>query len=296
MKKNFLDLPKNFSDFEKSKIVVVSFPFEKTSSYIKGTKFGPEKIIKASCQVELFDEETEKEVFREIGIATLRIKPKIKTEKALTQLSEIVSHIYELNKIPIVLGGEHTLTIGSFGATLKKYKNLTLCQFDAHADLRDSYQGNKYSHAAVMRRCFEFSEDFNLVQVGIRNISNEEKDGREYDFWKNNQSRIKTFWAKEMNLWRIEEIVDSCRENVYLTFDLDVFDSAIMPSVGTPEPGGLNWYQVLEILKKICQKRKVVGADFVEFCPIKGLVAPDFLVAKLIYKFINYLYAYEKST
>lgn len=296
MKKNFLDLDKKFSDFEKSKIVIVPFGLEKSTSYSRGTRNGPNAIIKASQEVELFDEEAEKEIFREIGIATLKIKPQREINKALGQLSEIVSHIYELNKIPIVLGGEHTLTIGSFGATLKKYpasdgtsKNLTLLQFDAHADLRDSLDGDKNSHAAAMRRCLEISNNFNLVQIGIRNISNEEKDGREYKFWKDNQHRLKTFWAREMNLWQLEEIINSCRENIYLTFDVDVFDSGLMPSSSTPEPGGLNWYQILDILKVVCQKRKIVGADFVEFCPIKGIVAPDFLVAKLIYKFISYL-------
>jgi agmatinase len=295
-KKNFLGLEKNFSDFEKSKVVIVPFGFERSTSYIKGTKFGPEAIIKASWQVELFDEEFEKEIFREIGIATLKIKRKKRVKEALNQLSEIVFHLYELNKLPIILGGEHTLTIGSLTATIKKYKNLTLLQFDAHADLRDSYQNDKYSHGSVMRRCLEISENFNLVQIGIRNISNEEKDGKEYEFLKNNQKRIKTFWAREMDFWQIEEIIKNLNENIYLTFDLDVFDPAIMPSVGTPEPGGLSWYQVLKILKEICQKRKIVGADFVEFCPIKNFSAPDFLVAKLIYKFISYLYAYERRT
>ena len=147
-----------------------------------------------------------------------------------------------------------------------------------------------------MRRCLEISENFNLVQIGIRNVSNEEKDGKEYEFLKNNQERIKTFWVREMDFWQIEEIIKNLNKNIYLTFDLDVFDPAIMPSVGTPEPGGLSWYQVLKILKEICQKRKIVGADFVEFCPIKNFSAPDFLVAKLIYKFISYLYAYERRT
>lgn len=293
-KDNFLDLPKEFSNFKKSKIVIIPFGLERSTSYGQGTKNGPRAIIKASHQVELFDEELKREVYK-IGITTLKeIKPKKQIKKALAQFSRVIKNIYKKNKFPIILGGEHTLTIGAFKTALEKYKNLTLLQFDAHADLRNSYQNNQYSHAAAMRRCLEISESFNLVQIGIRNISHEEKEGAEYDFWQNNQKRIKTFWAREMVEWRVNEIIGNCRQNVYLTFDLDVFDSGIMPSTGTPEPGGLNWYQILEIIKAIIKKRKIIGADFVEFCPIKGLMAPDFLAAKLIYKFISYLVRYQK--
>lgn len=293
-KDNFLDLPKEFSNFKKSKIVIIPFGLERSTSYGQGTKNGPRAIIKASHQVELFDEELKREVYK-IGITTLKeIKPKKQIKKALAQFSRVIKNIYKKNKFPIILGGEHTLTIGAFKAALEKYKNLTLLQFDAHADLRNSYQNNQYSHAAAMRRCLEISESFNLIQIGIRNISHEEKEGAEYDFWQNNQKRIKTFWAREMDEWRVNEIIGNCRQNVYLTFDLDVFDSGIMPSTGTPEPGGLNWYQILEIIKAIIKKRKIIGADFVELCPIKGLVAPDFLAAKLIYKFISYLVRYQK--
>jgi len=287
--KNFLDLKPEFSNLENSKVVIIPFGLEQSVSYGQGTQNGPEAIIKASGEVELFDEELEKEIYREAGIATLeKIKPSREARKALEQLYQITKEVYNFGKLPIVLGGEHTLTQGSFKAALEKYNNLTLLQFDAHADQRDSFEDNKYSHGAVMRRSLELSPDFNLVQIGIRNISNEPSEGGEFDFWKANQGRIKTFWAKDMKSWQTEDIVAVCRENVYLTFDVDAFDSSVMPSTGTPEPGGLGWYQVLDILKKIIAKKKIIGADFVELAPIKNLSAPDFTVAKLIYKIIGY--------
>ncbi len=285
MKKNFLNLEKKFSDFEKSKIIIVSFPFEKTTSYLKGTKFGPEKIINASSQVELFDEE-EWFVPSKIGISTLIIKPFKGHEKALKQLEKIVKKILDLKKFPIILGGEHSITIGSLKAVQKFFKKFTLLQFDAHADLRDSWLGLKLSHAAVMRRCLEIDNNINLVQVGVRNISEEE-----LPFFEKNKKRIKTFWAKK---WQKDKILKFCQKNIFLTFDFDVLDPSIMPSVGTPEPAGLDWDRTLDLLKMICQKRKIICADFVEFRPIKDFVAPDFLAAKLIYKFISYLVKFQR--
>ncbi|MFN3301758.1 MAG: agmatinase [Patescibacteria group bacterium] len=287
MKKNFLDLEEKFSDFKKSKIVVVSFPFEKTSSYFKGTRFGPEKIIEASWQVELFDEELWFAPYK-VGISTLRMKPSKIHKKALNQLEKKIEKILNLKKFPIILGGEHSITIGSLKAILKKFQKFTLLQFDAHLDLRDSWLGSRLSHAAVMRRCLEFDKNINLVQIGIRNVSEEEKL-----FLEKNKNRIKTFFAKDKKKWQKNKILKFCQKNVFLTFDFDVLDSSIMPSVGTPEPGGLDWNEILNLLKMICQKRKIITADFIEFCPIKGLIAPDFLAAKLIYKFIGYLVKYN---
>lgn len=295
--KNFLDLPKEFSNFKKSKIVIVPFGFEKTSSYIKGTRLAPEAIIKASSQVELWDEE---EWFapHKAGLATLKIKKIEKNhQKAINQLSEIIKKIYLFKKFPIILGGEHSITIGSLRAALKFFKKFTLCQFDAHTDLRNSWLGSKLSHAAAMKRCLELNKNVNLVQIGVRNVSEEE-----LPFWRKNirqrrtslgLERIKTFWAKDRKKWRETEILKFCQKNIFLTFDFDALDLGICPSLAAPEPGGLDWYETLDLLKLICQKRKIVGADFVELCPIRGLVAPDFLAAKLIYKFISYLVKYN---
>jgi agmatinase len=289
-KKNFLDLPLKCSNWENSKVIVVPFGLETSVSYGHGTKNGPRAIIEASQEVELFDEELVKETYKEIALGTLEeFSLAKKVDQSLDQLKNIVEEIVEAKKFPIILGGEHTLTKAPINFLKDQYKNLTILQFDAHADLRDSLEGDKNSHATVMRRCLELSPNINLVQIGIRNISRAETDGGEYDFWQNNQNRIKTFWAREMENWKIEEMLNACQENVYLSFDVDAFDPSIMPSTGTPEPGGLKWHQVLAILKNVSQKKRIIGADFVELAPIKDFPAPDFMMAKLIYKFIGYL-------
>lgn len=281
--KNFLDIPQ---DLKKAQIFIVSFGFEATTTFGAGAAQGPEAIIRASSQVELFDEELWQETYKKIGIATLKTEKPAKTiAGAKKQIAKIVLPILENKKFPIILGGEHSITPFILEAYKKAgYKDFSILQFDAHADLRDGYLGQKYSHAAAMRRSL-YSLGINLVQIGIRNISDEND---ELNFWKKSQHRIKTFWAKDKKSWKIEEILGELKEKVYLTFDVDVFDSSLMPSTGTPEPGGLDWYEVLEILRAVCQKKKIIGADFVELAPIKNLHAPDFLVAKLIYKFLGY--------
>jgi len=172
---------------------------------------------------------------------------------------------------------------------LKKFGQITILQFDAHADLRDEYDGTIYNHASVMRQCLKLNNggqsSVNLVQVGVRNIST---DTNEFGYWKKNQNKIKTFWAKDMVRWEISDIIKSLGENIYLTFDVDTFDCALMPSTGTPEPGGLSWYQTMEILKSVARERKIIGADVVELSPIAGFYAPDFVAAKLVYKIIGY--------
>lgn len=289
-KKNFLNLPLESSTWEKSKIVIIPFGLENSVSYGQGTKNGPTAIINASQEVELFDEEQKKEIYRDTNIVTLEsfsIPQNI--DQSFSKIEKIVQEVYQAKKFPLILGGEHSLTKAPINFFKNHFQDLTILQFDAHADLRDSLEGNKNSHGAVMRRCLELSPKINLIQLGIRNISNNQEDGSEYDFWQKNQNRIKTFWAKEMDQWQLREIIDSCQSNVYLSFDVDVFDPSIMPSTGTPEPGGLSWYRVLEIIKAVSQEKKIIGADFVELAPIKNFSAPDFMVAKLIYKLIGYL-------
>lgn len=289
-KKNFLNLPLESSTWEKSKIVIIPFGLENSVSYGQGTKNGPTAIINASQEVELFDEEQKKEIYRDTNIVTLEsFSIPRNIDQAFSKIEKIVQEVYQAKKFPLILGGEHSLTKAPINFFKNHFQDLTILQFDAHADLRDSLEGNKNSHGAVMRRCLELSPKINLIQLGIRNISNNQEDGSEYDFWQKNQNRIKTFWAKEMDQWQLMEIIDSCQSNVYLSFDVDVFDPSIMPSTGTPEPGGLNWYRVLEIIKVVSQEKKIIGADFVELAPIKNFSAPDFMVAKLIYKLIGYL-------
>lgn len=282
---NFLDTPQG--NFNKAQIVIVPFGFENSVTYGCGTSRGPKVIIKASQQVEFFDDELWQETYKKNIFVTLeKIKPSKKIEIAKEQIGLVVKKLLKNQKIPLILGGEHSITPFIITEVIKNFKNLSILQFDAHADLRDGYLGKKYSHAAAMRRCLDFS-DINLVQIGVRSISNEND---ELNFWQNNQDRIKTFWAKDKKDWKIEEIVNALKENIYLTFDVDVFDCSIMPSTGTPEPGGLDWYQTLDILRAVCKNKKIIGADFVELAPIKNFHAPDFLLAKLIYKIIGYIF------
>lgn len=281
-KKTFLD-EKNL--VENADVVIMPFGLEKTVCFGKGAQKGPQRIIEVSSQLEAFDEELEEDICKEIKNSTLK-EPKIKEshEEAIGQLEEIIDEIYKLDKFPLALGGEHSLTLGAVRSALKKFGKITILQFDAHADLREEYEGSIYNHACVMRQCLKL-KGVNLVQIGIRNIST---DTNEFGFWKENQNRIKTFWAKDMTKWKIKEIVESLGKNVYLTFDVDAFDSGIMPSTGTPEPGGMQWYQTLEILKAVASKKNIIGADVVELAPIQNLHAPDFLAAKLVYKIIGY--------
>lgn len=274
--------------FKKAQAVIVPFGFEATTTFGKGTKNGPQAIIKASGQVELFDEELWQETYKKVVIATKPgIKPAKNTTQAKKQLGEEITKILQLKKLPITLGGEHSITPFIIEAYKKSgFGDFSILQFDAHADLRDGYLGEKCSHAAAMRRCLDFSGT-NLVQIGIRNISNEND---ELVFWKKNQKRIKTFWAKDKKKWPIDEIVKALKKDVYISFDVDVFDSSVMPSTGTPEPGGLDWYEVLAILRAVCRQKNIIGADFVELAPIANFHAPDFLIAKLIYKTIGYIY------
>lgn len=287
--KNFLNIPNENSSLSNSKAVIISFPYEKSTSFGKGTKLGPKAIISASSQVELFDEELEKETYLKVGIHTTpEIKPSNIASKFYLPLTKKVEEVISLNKFPIIIGGEHTISLGGVLGVIKKYKSFSVLHFDAHADLRDSYEGNKFSHASAMRRVLDLKEVKNLVSVGIRNISNNEDEGSEYDFYKKNQKRIKIFWAKDKENLSVKKILDNLEENVYLTFDVDAFDPSIMPSTGTPEPGGMLWHETLEILRQVFWEKNVIAVDVVELSPIKNMPAPDFMIAKMIYKMIGY--------
>ncbi len=292
---NYLSQKKGFLGYEEKQksghnVIVIPFGLEKTVSYGGGTKNGPQEIIKASHQVELFDEELKKEPYKEIGIKTLKpflIKKEIKS--ALNQLTKINEKILSENKFPIIFGGEHSLTPGSIKAFVKKYDEITLLHFDAHADLRESYNGEKYSHASAIKRCLDF-KNVNVVSFGIRNLSQ-----TEMSFYENNRNRIEIFWAKDKNKWdlsRLKNIFE--KKNVYITFDVDGFDASIMPATGTPEPGGLLWEEVLPIIKKVCQVSNIVGVDINELAPIKNFDCYNFLVAKLAYKILSYVFEFRR--
>ena len=266
------------------KVVVVPFGLEKTVSYGGGTKNGPKEIIKASHQVELYDEELNYEPHKKIGIKTLKpFKIDKNINKALKKISLINENILNKKKFPLVLGGEHSITPGCIIPFTKKFKNICLLHFDAHADLRESYLGEKYSHASAIRRCLDY-KNVSLISFGIRNIS----EG-EIPFLKKNSKRINIFWAKDKKKWNLntfKKLINN--KTVYLTFDVDGFDSSIMPATGTPEPGGLFWNESLEIIKIAAKNSNIVGADINELSPIKGFNSYNFLVAKLAYKILAY--------
>ena len=281
-KNGFLGIDNKFDIKQKS--VVIPFGLEKTVSYGGGTKNGPKEIIKASHQVELYDEELNCEPFKVIGVKTIKpFKINKNINKALKQVSHLNQKSIEKNLFPLTLGGEHSITAGCIEPFVKSYKNVTILQFDAHADLRNSYNNQKYSHASAMRRCLDF-KNVNLISIGIRNISKEE-----IPFLKKNTSRIKIFWAKDQKKWNLKYFKRLIKnKNVYLTFDVDGLDSSIMPATGTPEPGGLFWYETLSLIKTTFKNANVIGADINELAPIKGFNSYNFLVAKLAYKILTY--------
>ena len=276
----------------KEKVVVVPFGLEKTVSYGGGTNRGPKEIIKASYQVELFDEDLNKEPYKNIGIKTLQPFPiKKNIIDALKQIENINKILLDKNKFPLVLGGEHSLTPGAIKPFVRKFKKICLLHFDAHADLRNSYNGNKFSHASAIRRCLD-NPSVSLISFGIRNISS-----NEINFLNKNKKRIKIFWAKDKKKWNLGEFKKMIKnKKVYLTFDVDGLDASLMPATGTPEPGGLFWDETINIIKIAAQSSNIVGADVNELSPIKGFDSYNFLAAKLVYKIISYSFEFKKKT
>ena len=271
-KQTFLKIEPQYYDYGRSKYVVLPCPHEATTSYGKGTRRGPEAILKASQAVEWFDEELGYEPYH---------KGWIYTEKPVSVrgLTRKVGEILADGTIPVILGGEHSLTPAAVKACAQKHKHLSVLQLDAHADLRDSYEGKKDSHACALRRVLEICP---AVQAGIRSISIEEWE------WARKTGQIdKIHFAKKLEL--VDKIGHQLHKDVYITIDVDVFDPSIVPATGTPEPGGLFWYEVLDILKGVCATKNVVGFDVVELAPRKGDIASDFTIAKLIYKILGFL-------
>ena len=281
-KNGFLGVDNNFNF--SPKVVVVPFGLEKTVSYGGGTKNGPREIIKASHQVELYDEELNCEPYKKIGIKTLKpFKIDKNIQAALRKISNINSLLLKKKLFPLTLGGEHSITPGCIEPFTKNFKNLCILHFDAHADLRQSYNGEKFSHASAIRRCLDH-KNVSIISFGIRNISRSE-----VKYLNKNKSRIKIFWAKDKSKWNLQSFKKHIKnKNVYLTFDVDGFDSSIMPATGTPEPGGLFWDETLNILKIAAKNSNIVGGDINELSPIKGFNSYNFLVAKLAYKILSY--------
>jgi len=277
---NFGFLEKEFSDYKKSRFVILSVPYEGTVSYGKGASKGPAAIIKASQNMELYDEELDKENYKE-GICTLKpLKAESTPKKMVDSIEKASDKIIKDNKFPIMLGGEHSISTGLIRALKKKYKDLSVLQLDAHADLRQEYEGQPYSHASIMARTRELAK---AVQVGIRSLSVEESK------WIKKEN-LPIFWARDIydNEKWFDKAIEKLSNNVFITIDLDVFDPSIMSATGTPEPGGLDWYIIIKFLKQVCKKKNIVGFDVVELAPTKNHSC-DFLAAKLVYKLIGYL-------
>ncbi len=279
----FLGLPPDACRLDKARVAIIPAPFDQTTSYLPGTRFGPAAIIHASRQVEFYDEELDREP-HEIGIATLEeieIEP-ADMEAGLRRLEDTVAELDARGTVPLTLGGEHSLTLAPVAALRRRYPELTVLQLDAHLDLRDSYQGTKLSHASVMRRVRDLGVP--TVAVGIRSVSREEADYV-------HAGRLPVFLAREIRATGlpIEAILAELKNPVYVTVDLDAFDPAYVPGVGTPEPGGLTWEEGLRLLRAVFERRQVVGIDVVELCPIPGQIVSEFFAAKLVNKLIGYL-------
>lgn len=283
----FLGLPSGKKAFDNARVVILPVPYDGTTTFVPGTREGPRAIIMASRELELYDEEMEIEPCK-WGIYTL---PEIPLDVSSPwDMIQKVKHVglstLENGKLPVMLGGEHLMSLGlilAFKDFFQK-RNITVLHLDAHADLKDEYQNSHYSNACAMRRVCEF---FPLVSVGVRSLTREE-----HEFARN--ELISLYFAGKLNenpkLW--EKAADNLSEYVYITMDLDVFDPSIMPSVGTPEPGGLGWYEILRFLKNVCATRKVVGFDIMELRPTPGMIAPDFLAARLLYKILAYIFSH----
>lgn len=275
------DLPKKYCGEKDSKIVILPIPYDGTSTWVKGSDKGPEALLEASANMELYDIETDSEVYLN-GIYTAPAVTESKSPESMVDAGKRESQKHIANgKFLVTIGGEHSISIGPIQAHAEKYKNLTILQIDAHTDLRDSYEGSKNNHACVMARAQDLCP---IVQVGIRSMDVGEKDRLD-------PKRV--FWAHRIvncDKW-MDSVIDLLTENVYLTVDLDGFDPSIMPSTGTPEPGGLQWYPTLTFLKKVIESRNLVGFDVVELCPNPEERSSDFLAAKLVYKILSYKFA-----
>ncbi|MFA4874078.1 MAG: agmatinase [bacterium] len=279
---NFLGLPAELADYARARVVCLPVPYEATVTFGGGTGKGPAAIIDASAQVELYDEELGCEPC-DVGVATLAALDLagVRPDDLHAKAAPAVESILRDKKFPLILGGEHSITPAAIKAVHAAHPDLTVLQFDAHADLRQEYEGERMSHACAMARVREISP---VVQVGIRNLSKDEANWVE-------RERLPVFFAHKMRgsgNWMRDALAAIKTDEVYITIDVDAFDSSIMPATGTPEPGGMSWYDVIDFIRLVTEKKRVVGFDIVELAPQPGLHACDFLAAKLAYKCIGF--------
>lgn len=273
----FAGLPDPYGSEEFAKIVLLPVPFDLTTTYQKGTNLGPGALIEASRNLELYDIETNSEVYLK-GIFTA---PPVleKTSEAMLEMAyNRTKALLDKEKFVVTIGGEHSISFGAIKAHAEKFQKITILQLDAHADLQDAYEGNPWSHASVMARVQELENVEKIVSVGIRSMSSEELPRLD---------RQNTFFSHQFDP---DQALEKLTGLIYITFDLDVFDSSLMPSTGTPEPGGLQWNETMQFLKRVFKEKSVIGFDVVELCPNNTNKAPDYLAAKLIYKLLSYKY------
>ena len=281
----YAGIPEKYASLDASKIVLIPVPYDGTSTWGKGADKGPEAFLHASENMELYDIETDTQVYKQGIHLADAITESSSPEAMVNTVHEMIKDHIKRNKFVTMFGGEHSVSIGAIRAFNECYQDLTVLHIDAHADLRKEYEGSPYNHACALH---EANETTNLIQVGIRSMDISEKSVMRPD---------NVFFAHEMavdDYW-VDKVVESLGDNVYITFDLDALDPSIMPSTGTPEPGGLFWYETLEFLKSIFEQKNVVGFDMVELCPNKNEKSSDFLAAKLYYKMLSYKFAENNS-
>ena len=281
----YAGIPEAYATSEKSKIVLIPVPYDGTSSWKKGADKGPKAFLEASENMELYDIETDSEVYKQGIYLSQPVTESSSPEAMVEAVTEKVKSYLNRNKFVTLFGGEHSISIGAIRAFSRHYENLTIVQIDAHADLRESYEGSKCNHACAL---YEANQTNNLIQVGIRSMDQSEKSVMNFD---------NVFFAHEIesdDYW-IEQAVERMTDTVYITIDLDGFDPSLFPATGTPEPGGLFWYETLRFLRDVFKEKNVVGFDLVELCPSPALYASDFLAAKLYYKMLSYKYHLKTS-
>lgn len=278
--KTYAGIPEEFATVEKSKVVIIPVAYDGTSTWIKGADKGPDAFLEASENMELYDIETDSEVYQQGVFLDETMSAFRSPEDMVEKVHKRISSWLDKKKFVTIIGGEHSITIGCVRAFNERFKNLTVLQFDAHTDLRPSFHGTACNHACAV---FEASQNCNLIQVGIRSMDISEKEF---------MNPKKTFFAHTIaatadEVW-MKEVLDLCTDNVFITIDLDAFDPSFLPSTGTPEPGGLGFYQTLNMIKLVMQHKNVVGFDIMELCPNENESSSDFVMAKLYYKMLSY--------
>lgn len=280
-KKNYAGIPDKYTRLDTAEVVLIPVPYDGTSTWQKGADKGPDAFLEASENMELFDIETRTEVYKKGIYLAPAVTENTSPEKMVDTVYKTTKNYLKQGKFVTLFGGEHSISIGSIKAFQETFEDLSVVQLDAHADLRPSYEGSTCNHACAMH---EASKNTNLIQVGIRSM-----DVEELQYMDENQ----TYFAHELYDDWTDDAIGQMTQNVFITIDLDAFDPAILPATGTPEPGGLLWYETLDFLKLIFKKKNVVGFDIVELCPIENEKSSNFLAAKLYYKMLSYKFKYQ---